>query len=219
MTAWGAGYALCVNPSPPTPDAPQRSPAEVTRLISLAAGGDRVAESGLLEVVHGELRQIAAHYLKGERGANTIQATVLVNEAYLRLFRPGGEEAGVAWSSRAAFFRVAAQAMRRILIDRARRRLAGRRGSGAARADVPLDVLAAAEQAEPEQLVSLDGAIVRLEGVDARAAEVVRLRFFAGLSSEQVAEVLGVAGRTVKRDWEFARAWLAREIAAEGTSA
>ncbi|MGH7131460.1 MAG: ECF-type sigma factor [Phycisphaerales bacterium] len=207
-----------MNPPPPTPDAPQRSPAEVTRLISLAAGGDRAAEGDLLEVVHSELRQIAAHYLKGERGANTLQATVLVNEAYLRLFRPGGDETGIAWSSRAAFFRVAAQAMRRILIDRARMRMADRRGGGAARADVPLDVLAAAEDAEPERLVSLDAAIVRLEQVDARAAEVVRLRFFAGLSSEQVAEVLGVASRTIKRDWEFARAWLAREVASEGTN-
>jgi RNA polymerase sigma factor (TIGR02999 family) len=201
------------------PKTPERSPAEITQLITLAAGGDRAAEGDLLEVVHGELRQIAAHYVRGERAANTIDATMLVNEAYLRLFRPGGEETGVAWGNRAAFFRVAAHAMRRILIDRARKRLSERRGGGVARVDVPLDVLAAADKAEPERLMSLDGAIVRLEGVDARAAEVVRMRFFAGLTSEQVAEVLGVTARTVKRDWEFARAWLARELSGGQTGA
>lgn len=205
-------YPRCVESPVPMPDGPGRSPAEVTRLIALAAAGDRAAEGNLLEEVHDELRRIAAHYVKGERPGATINATMLVNEAYLRLFRPGSEESGVAWSSRAAFFRIAAQAMRRILIDRARMRLAERRGGGTGRVQVPLNVIEAAEEAEPEHLVSLDESIVRLERVDPRAADVVRMRFFAGLSSEQVAEVLGVASRTVKRDWEFARAWLASDL-------
>ncbi|MDP1663474.1 MAG: ECF-type sigma factor [Phycisphaerales bacterium] len=202
---------------------------DVTRLIALASSGDRGAEERLLETVYTELHAIAQRAMRGERVGITVGATAVVNEAYMRLFRPGGDASGGVedWSSRRAFFDVAAQAMRRVLIDHARRRSAlARGGSGLAEprarapeggrqgrgSRVPLDVLAAAQQSEPGELLALSDQILRLESVDPRAAEVVRLRFYAGLSVEQAALVLGLSERTVKRDWELARAWLQTQM-------
>jgi RNA polymerase sigma factor (TIGR02999 family) len=199
-------------------DSPSREQGEVTRLIVLASRGDRGAEERLLETVYTELHAIAERAMRGERNGITVGATAVVNEAYLRLFRPGGDPSAQVddWSSRRAFFQVAAQAMRRVLIDYARRRSALTRGGlpreghgeRPRKLPVPLDVLAAAQCSEPAELLALSEQIVRLEEVDPRAAEVVRLRFYAGLSVEQAAVVLGLSERTVKRDWELARAWL-----------
>ncbi len=198
---------------------------DVTRLISLASSGDRAAEGRLLETVYAELYAIAQRAMRGERGGLTVGATAIVNEAYMRLFRPGGDTRGEVedWSSRRAFFQVAAQAMRRVLIDHARKRSALVRGGGGLAepgaglvqtkaSRVPLDILAAARHSEPEELLALSEQILRLESVDPRAAEVVRLRFYAGLSVEQAALVLGLSERTVKRDWELARAWLQTQM-------
>lgn len=189
-----------------TPQQPDHS--DVTRLIALAVRGDRVAEGELLDTIYAELHAIASRAMSGERSDLTIGATAVVNEAYLRLFRPGGTTGSESWSSRRAFYSVAAQAMRRVLIDHARKRSAAIRGGESKRIPLSLDILSAARQGDPAEIMALTDAIVRLESVDQRAAEIVRLRFFTGLTIEQTAEVMNLAPRTVKRDWEFARAWL-----------
>jgi len=146
--------------------------------------------------------------MKGERTGHTLQATALVNEAYLRLL--GGP---AVYSGRGAFFLAAAEAMRRILIEHARARGAVKRGGGARR--MPSDVLDLAAAADPEEIVSFDETILRLENESELGAAVVRLRFYAGLSVESTAAALGVSERTVNREWTYARAWLYRELKAE----
>jgi RNA polymerase sigma factor (TIGR02999 family) len=141
-----------------------------------------------------------------ERPDHTLQATALVHEAYLRLV--GSHE--VAWENRAHFYVAAAEAMRRILIEHARKR--GRIKRGGDRARVPLNTVYLAEKAYPEEIMSVDSAIRRLEERDSRMARIVRLRFFAGLSTEEIAETLGLSDRTVRREWALARAWLHREL-------
>lgn len=160
----------------------------------------------LVGEVYTQLRAIAHREMQRERVGHTLQATALVHEAYVRL-----AEAGVPWAGPGAFYRAAAEAMRRILIDHARQRGTLKRGGGrrALNLDGVLD-LAAAD--DPQQILSLDGAISRLEGHDPRAAEVVRLRFYAGLTVDQTAAAMGVSRRTVLRDWEYARAWLVDEL-------
>jgi RNA polymerase sigma factor (TIGR02999 family) len=159
-----------------------------------------------LDRVYAQLRAIANVQMNGERAGHTLQATALVHEAYARL-----AEAGVQWSGPAAFYHAAAEAMRRILIDHARARRTVKRGGG--RHSLELDgVLDLASADDPRQVMALDGAISRLEQEDARAAEVVRLRFYAGLTVDQTAAALGQSRRTVLRDWEFARAWLVDDL-------
>lgn len=191
---------------------------EVTRLLEAARGGSDSARDRLLEIVYDELMIVARSHMRGERSDHTLGATGLVNESYLRLFRATGcedgltEGTGSSYEHRHAFYKAAATAMRRILIDHARARVAVKRGGGRSRSGVgggvSLDVLEASTAADPADLLSLDGALSRLEGEDERAAAVVRLRFYAGRSVDEIAEVLGVSSRTVKRDWEFARARL-----------
>jgi RNA polymerase sigma factor (TIGR02999 family) len=152
--------------------------------------------------VHDELRVIARARMNHERRDHTLQATALVNEVYLRLL---GRD-GVKWAGRSHFFRAAADAMRKVLIDYARARGAQKRGGG--RAALDISGLADAAAVEPAGLLALDDVLSRLEGVDAQAAEVVRLKFYAGLGDEAVAETLGISERTVRREWAFARAWL-----------
>lgn len=186
--------------------------ASITGLLTAAAGGEPGAVDRLMTVVYDELRAIAQVRLNHEHGAaghgsdHTLQATALVSEVYLRLI---GRE-NVRWEGRGHFFRAAAEAMRKILIDHARKRNANKRGAGRPKAALDISNLAdAVTLAEgSDGLLALDGAIVRLEGVDAQAAEVVRLRFYAGLNDEAVAGALGISERTVRRDWAFARAWL-----------
>lgn len=152
--------------------------------------------------VYDVLRAIAARQMSGERAGHTLSPTALVHEAYVKL-------ADVARADSRAFYHAAGQAMRRILIDHARRRGAGKRGGGW-RAVMSVEGLA--DRADPQVVVALDEAFVRLEAEDARAAEVVRLRFYAGLSVDQTAEALGVSRRSVLRDWEYARAFLLAEL-------
>lgn len=200
----------------PSTDRPSTDP-EITQLIVDSAAGEERARDRLLELVYGELHALARSRMRGERRDHTLGPTALVNEAYLRLFGAGGApvpESG--WGGRAGLYAAAATTMRRILIDHARARAARRRGGPpAARARVPLDVLEAARTAAPEHLLALDDALIALEQIDARAAEVVRLRFYAGLPLADIAALHDVTDRTVKRDWNFARGWLRQHLAAE----
>ena len=191
--------------------------ATVTQLLARHQQGDRDALGELLPIVYGELRRIAAGYMKRENPGHTLQATALVNEAYFRLV----DQRNVVWQNRAHFFGVAAQIMRRILCDHARARRAEKRGGDAVRLtlDDALQLggeggaggIGGAEAGAPD-LVELDDALKKLAGINERQAKVVEMRFFAGLSVEEVAEALGASPATVKRDWTFARAWLAKEM-------
>lgn len=184
------------------------SPAqdEVTRLLSRVGGGDDAAASDLLPLVYDELRRLADGYMRRERSDHTLQPTALVHEAYLRLV----DQTRVRWQDRTHFFAVAATCMRRILVNHARDRNRLKRGGGARR--VTLHDLADAGDIGDEGLVDLDDALERLERLDERKARVVEFRFFAGLTVDQSAELLGCSPVTIKRDWEFARAWLLSEL-------
>ena len=178
---------------------------EVTRLLHELQEGKTDAGDLLIRLVYEELHAIAERYMRRERGDHTLQPTLLVDEAYLRLV----DQRNVSWQSRAHFFAIAAQAMRRILVDHARRRNAARR-QGGERVSLRADV--AVPAAAPLDLIALDGALCRLAALDPRQAQVVELRFFGGLDVLQTAEALGVSSATVKRDWAFAKAWLHREL-------
>lgn len=180
--------------------------SEVTRILDAIQQGDPNAAEELLPLVYDELRKLAAHRMAGEDPGQTLQATALVHEAWLRL---GGDDQP-SWQNRAHFFAAAAEAMRRILIDNARRKNYLRHGGGAER--VNLDGLDLAASVDDEQLLALNEALDHLAAHDATKAQVVKLRFFAGLTNEQVARVLGVSEPTVKRHWAYARAWLFREM-------
>ncbi len=170
--------------------------------------------------VYDELRTIAHARMRGERTGQTIQSTELVHEAYLRM----GSHEGVEWRNRGHFFAAAAEAMRRILIERARAKGRTKRGGDADGRPAPKvslnleEVAALADDRDPETILALDRAIERLAAHDARIAEIVKLRFYAGLSVEEVAETLEISGRTVLRDWAFARAWLYAQLAADAHS-
>lgn len=176
---------------------------QVTRLLNAAAAGDPQAPGALFELVYDQLRAIAQHRMARERTGHTLQATALVNEACIRLL--GNRDA--VWAGRAHFFRAAAQAMRQILIDHARAHCADKRGGGRAALSIS-NVADLATSADPAGFLALDDAILRLEQVDALAASVVRLRFYAGLEPAEVAEAVGASERTVRRVWTFARGWL-----------
>ena len=181
--------------------------ADVTRILSAIEAGDPRAAEELLPLVYDELRKLAAARLAGEKPGQTLQATALVHEAYLRLVGDGPPR---EWNGRGHFFAAAAQAMRRILVENARQKNARKRGGGLARHDTdPLDI---AVPEIPEDLVALDEALTRLAATDKTAAEVVHLRFFAGLSIPEAAEVLGISARTADRLWAYARAWLYQEV-------
>jgi RNA polymerase sigma factor (TIGR02999 family) len=175
--------------------------SDVTQLLSQAAGDAR-ASARLFELVYTDLRAIASAHMRNEREAHTLQPTALVSEAFVRLV--GGTP--IDFADRRHFFRVASEAMRRILIDHARARLADKRGGAARR--VALSDEPAHDALEPETLVALDEALERFSSEDPRAAEIVRLRFFGGLTLEQAADLLEVSRRTAIRDWNFARARL-----------
>ena len=172
-----------------------------------APDGDHDAPDGvLIDRVYSQLRAIAQRQMNQERPGHTLQATALVHEAYLRL-----AEAGIAWSGPGAFYHAAAEAMRRILIEHARRHGAAKRGGG--RRAVDLDgVLDLAAADDPDEILSFEGALSRLEQQMPLAGAVVRLRFYAGLSIEQAAQALGVSSRTVDREWRYGRAWLYRAL-------
>lgn len=185
------------------------SAGQVTLLMRAASKGDGAAASELLPLVYDRLRAIARERMRQENVGHTLQATALVHEAYMRLV---GDEA-MSWSSRAGFYCAAAQAMRRILIDHARKRGRVKRGGGLSRQ--PLDAVDLAITDDADDVLALDTALTRLAEKDPRAAKIVELRFYAGLSVEETASALELSDRTVKREWSFARAWLFKELGAE----
>ena len=183
---------------------------EITKLLKRMQSGDRDAADRLVQEVYPELKRIARRHMRRERPGHTLQTTALVNEAYLKLVHQRESD----WTNRAHFFAVAAQIMRRILVDHARTKLAEKRGGGAAA--LPLDEALVFSPERSAQIVALDEALTRLEERDERVGRVVELRFFAGLSVEETAEALKISTRTVKRDWQFGRAWLQAELEARG---
>jgi RNA polymerase sigma factor (TIGR02999 family) len=184
------------------------SRAEVTRLLGEMTGDPRRSEQ-LLPLVYEELRRLASSALSSERHERTLDATSLVHEAYLRLV---GTEHASTWDGRHHFFAAAAITMRRILVERARRRARLRHGGGRARVALEDADPSARPEIDPEELLSLDQALTELEGVSPRRARVVMLRYFTGLTIEETASALGLAPSTVKEDWIAARAWLRRRI-------
>jgi RNA polymerase sigma-70 factor, ECF subfamily len=183
------------------------SPREITALLLAWSGGDRQALDRLIPLVEAELHRLAARYIRRERPGHTLQTTALVNEAYLRLV----DWQTVRWENRAHFFGVSAQLMRRILVDHARRENYLKRGGGALQVSLGEAEAKTAEERGVD-LLALDEALDKLARFDERKSRMVELRFFAGLSVEETAEVLKVSPRTVKREWAFAQAWLHNEL-------
>jgi RNA polymerase sigma factor (TIGR02999 family) len=183
---------------------------DVTRILTAIEGGDPHAAEQLLPLVYDELRKLAAQKLTQERPGQTLDATALVHEAYVRLVGKPADGAAREWEGRAHFFAAAAEAMRRILVEKARRKRSQKHGGGFPRVDVELADLGS--RMPDEDLLALDEAMGRLAAEDPVRARLVSLRFYAGLSNEEAARVLGVSGITAKRYWRYARAWLHREI-------
>jgi RNA polymerase sigma factor (TIGR02999 family) len=181
--------------------------SEVTRILSAIEHGDPSAAERLLPLVYDELRKLAAQRLAQERPGQTLEATALVHEAYLRLV--DGDQAR-HWNSRGHFFAAAAEAMRRILVEGARRKARPKHGGGRRRRELHPDLAATPEP--DEDLLALDAALARLARTDSLKARLVELRYFAGMTGDQAAEVLGISPRTADRHWVFARAWLRREM-------
>lgn len=182
------------------------SSPDVTELLAAWTGGNREALDALMPTVIEELKRIANRYLANEQHARTLQATALVNEAYLRLvqIRPH------SWENRGQFYALTAQIMRRILVDHARSQLAFQHGGGAAHVSLDHDV--SEDLSGPKSLVGLDDALISLERLDSRKSKIVELRVFGGLTNAEAAEALGISERTVIREWLFSKAWLAREL-------
>jgi RNA polymerase sigma factor (TIGR02999 family) len=179
---------------------------DVTQLLASWSQGDNSALDRLLPLVYGELRRLAASYLRRERLNHTLQSTALVHEAFMRLMK----QQDVQWQSRAHFYGIAAQMIRRILVDYARSQHAEKRGAGAIRLE--LDEALAVPQQAGLDLVELNDALERLAAFDERQSRIVELRFFAGLSIEETAEVMRLSPASIKREWTSARAWLFREL-------
>ena len=183
-----------------------RSPDTITRLLVEWRDGDKAALDQLFPLVYKEMRRLAKHYMRRQRPDHTLQTSALINEAYLRLV----DHKNMQWQNRAHFFAVAAQAMRRILVDHARARSYAKRGGGLRKVDINEASLVADERTD--ELVALDEALCELESLDPRKSRVVELRYFGGLSIEETALVLETSPATVKRDWNSARGWLHRAI-------
>lgn len=191
---------------PPDP----ADPGPVTRILQQASQGDPGAWQALLGAVYGELRSLAQAHLRGERASHTLQPTALVHEAYLRLLRLDR----IPWRDRAHFFRAAAESMRRILIDHARAKKALKRGEGRTALEIS-NLAEALAQEDGAGLLALDAALERLEEFHPEAAQVVRLKFYAGLDNGTAARVLGLTERTARREWTFARGWLRERLERE----
>jgi RNA polymerase sigma factor (TIGR02999 family) len=185
-----------------TPD----EPAEITVLLRAWRDGDQVAFDRLASLVYADLLRMARHHMKNERAGNTLQTTALVNEAYLRLV----DVKNAGWRDRAQFFALSAQMMRRILVDAARARGSDKRGAGAVKVNV--DDVAVLSPEPEESVLALHEALEEFAKIAPRQAKVVELRYFGGMSVEEISEVLEASTRTVERDWEFAKAWLKREL-------
>ena len=184
------------------------SPTDVTLLLNEISSGNQNAAAELVVLLYDELHAMAARYLQHERRNHTLQATALVHEAYLRLV----DQRSVQWKNRSHFFGVAAQLMRRILVDYARSHQAIKRGGSVPK--ISLDDAIVFSKEQPENLVALDQLLTRLSAVDSQQGQIVELRFFAGLSVEETAEIMDISPATVKRDWAMAKVWLARELKA-----
>jgi len=184
------------------------NPANVTDLLVAWSDGDKQAYDKLMPLVYDELHRLAHRYMSRERPGHTLQTTALLGEAYLRLV-----DQKVRWQNRSHFFAIAAEVMRRILVDYARQRTYAKRGGGAHQVELDEALLMARDRSA--QLIALDDAMKRLAEFDERKAQVVELRFFGGLSVEETAEVLKISVNTVKRDWSTARAWLFKEVTSD----
>lgn len=182
------------------------SPQTVTRMIERSRSGDQEALSQLLPIVYDELRRLAAKYMRNEQNRQTLQATALVHEAYMRLLR----DRQLRWNDRAHFIAIAARSMRQILVERARARSARKRGGDQQAITLKDEILGRRESTV--DVLALEEALQRLAELDPKQAELVELRFFGGLTFEETAEVMGVSTATIKRWWNFAKAWLRREI-------
>ena len=185
-------------------------PEDITQILQEVSGGNREAPARLMPLIYDELRRLADYYLRRERPDHTLQPTALVHEAYLKLI----DQTRVDWQNRAHFFGVAAQLMRRILVDHARRHRASKRGGFQQK--LTLDEAVDYSQPRDVDLVKLDDALTALAKFDARQSRIVELRFFGGLTIEETAEALGISPATVKVDWSMAKAWLCREIGGGG---
>lgn len=181
----------------------------VTRILSDLERGDGSAAEQLLPLVYDELRRLATKKMQGEAADHTLQPTALVHEVYLRLVGPLGQQ---HWDSRGHFYAAAAEAMRRILIEEARRKHSLKRGGEFARIELNEDVSQRAAPIDYAELMAIDEALDKLASVDPDAARLVKLRYFAGLTVEEAADALAISPRTVKRNWSYARAWLQREL-------
>ena len=186
-----------------------QTPQNVTQLLIGWSKGDKEALDTLVPLVYDELRRQASRYLRRERVGHTLQTTALIHEAYLRLI----DQKNVHWQNRAHFFGIAAQLMRRILVDHARTKKRAKRGGSNIR--VSFDEANVMVQGQDLDIVALDEALERLAEIDEQQSRIVELRFFSGLTVEETAEVLGISPATVKRDWSMAKAWLHREISRE----
>jgi RNA polymerase sigma factor (TIGR02999 family) len=184
------------------------SSARITELLAYWGQGNADAREALMPLVYDELRRIARRHLWRQRPNHTLQSAALVNEAYLRLVRQESPQ----WQNRAHFFGVAAQAMRQILVDYARSRLAAKRGAGAPRFTLDTKIALPEQEKEEVDLVALDDALNTLTALDPRQSRIIELRFFGGLSIQDTAVVLGISPATVKREWTMARMWLHREL-------
>lgn len=184
---------------------------EITQLLLAWSDGDKQALDRLVPLVYDELRRLAQNYMRRERAGQTLQTTALIHEAYLRLI----DADRVQWRNRAHFFGIAARLMRQILVARARERGCQKRGGGAER--VSLDEAMVIDERLDENLVALDEALGELSQFDARMAQVVEMRFFGGLTEEEIAAALDVSTKTVRRDWRLARSWLRRKLSWERT--
>lgn len=185
--------------------------SEVTRILSAIEQGDPQAGEQLLPLVYEELRRLAAQKLAKEKPGQTFEATALVHEAYIRLVQPQKDH---NWDNRGHFFAAAAEAMRRILIDRAR--VKAREKHGGDRQRVDLDALALATSLTPDQLLAVDEALAKLSADDATAAQIVKLRYYTGLTVDEAGKALGIATTTAYRHWNYARAWLHSELTSNG---
>jgi RNA polymerase sigma factor (TIGR02999 family) len=189
---------------------PHAAPENITELLVDWSHGDQQALDALMPLVYDELRRLARSQMRRERPGQTLQTTGLVHEAYLRLV----DQKKVTWQNRAHFFGIAAKMMRRVLLDRAKKRLRNKRGAGAE--EVPIDNAVVAGEPLDMNVVALDEALGRLEKIDPQRAQIVELRYFGGLANEEASKVLGISPATVQRQWAGARAWLYHELGRDG---
>jgi len=183
------------------------SPQQITDLLATSGYWKSAQPDQLAPLVYEELRQLASRYMRSERPDHTLQATALVNEAYLRL----ADQTDPHWQDRTHFFAAAARMMRHILVDYARGRQRAKRGAGAVKIELTDEAIVSENQAE--QVINLNDALERFATLDRRASQVVELKYFGGMNYEEIADVLGISAITVRRDWEFAKAWLHKELA------